>query len=214
MEIVDINESVLKKGRDMAGENLKLLDSKNIYSFDVMGSVGSGKTSIIKQLIKRLKDRYRIGVIAGDLTTEVDAERIAEEGVPVVQAHTGRACHLDPGLVGAALKKLDLDSIDILFVENVGNLICPAATPVGVHSEIVVTSVTEGPYMIKKHPPMFQRANAVAINKIDLTESMKISIPELKRDLRELNPDASLIGTNGLTGEGIEELIKCMNFPQ
>jgi hydrogenase nickel incorporation protein HypB len=214
MKIVKLEESVLKKVRVLAEENKKLLDEKGIIAFDVMGSVGSGKTSLIKWIVKKLKNKYKIGVVAGDLTTEFDAERIEEEGVPVVQAHTGRACHLDPGLVRMAVENLPLDDIDILFIENVGNLICPAAVPIGVHKEIVVTSFTEGPYMIKKHPYMFQRADYVAINKVDLKEAMNVSIKDLRNDLKELNPDAFVYETNGITGDGIDNLIKCMNFQQ
>jgi hydrogenase nickel incorporation protein HypB len=214
MKIVKLEESVLKKVRVLAEENKKLLDEKGIIAFDVMGSVGSGKTSLIKWIVKKLKNKYKIGVVAGDLTTEFDAERIEEEGIPVIQAHTGRACHLDPGLVRMAIENLPLDDIDILFIENVGNLICPAAVPLGVHREFVVTSVTEGPYMIKKHPYMFQRADYVAINKADLREAMNVSIGDLKNDLKELNPDAFVYETNGITGDGIDNLIKCMNFQQ
>jgi len=214
MKIVKLEESVLKKVRVLAEENKKLLDEKGIIAFDVMGSVGSGKTSLIKWIVKKLKNKYKIGVVAGDLTTEFDAERIEEEGIPVIQAHTGRACHLDPGLVRMAIENLPLDDIDILFIENVGNLICPAAVPLGVHKEFVVTSVTEGPYMIKKHPYMFQRADYVAINKVDLKEAMNVSIEDLKNDLKELNPDAFVYETNGITGDGIDNLIKCMNFQQ
>ena len=214
MKIVELGESALKKGRDFAIENKKFLDTKGVFAFNVMGSVGSGKTSIIKWLVRKLKGDYKIGVIAGDLTTEVDALRIEEEGIPVVQAHTGRVCHLDPGLVRTAIENLPLDDIDILFIENVGNLICPAAVPIGVHKEMVVTSVTEGPYMIKKHPYMFQRADYVAINKIDLQKAMNVSVHGLEEDLRELNPNAIVIGTNGITGEGVDKLIQCMSFQQ
>lgn len=212
MKIVKIEESALNKARDFAKKNKKLLDGKGVYGVDVMGSVGSGKPSIIKWMFRKMKYKYKIGVVAGDLTTEVDAKRIEEEAIPVVQAHTGRACHLDPSLVRKAIENLPLDDIEILFIENVGNLICPAAVPIGVHKEIVITSVTEGPYMIKKHPYMFQRADFVAINKIDLEEAMNVSIEELKADLKELNPDAFVSTTNGITGEGIDKLIECMNF--
>lgn len=212
MKIVKIEESALNKARDFAKENKKLLDGKGVYAFDVMGSVGSGKTSIIKWMVRKMKNKYKIGVVAGDLTTEVDAKRIEEEAIPVVQAHTGRACHLDPGLVRKAIENLPLDDIEILFIENVGNLICPAAVPIGVHKEIVVTSITEGPYMIKKHPYMFQRANFVAINKIDLEEAMNVSVKSLTEDLKKLNPNAIVSGTNGITGKGVDKLIECMNF--
>ena len=214
MQIIKIDKDVMKKNKNYAKKNKQLLDQNDIFAIDVMGSVGSGKTSIIKQIVKKLKDKYRIGVIAGDLTTEIDAERIEEENIPVIQVQTGRVCHLDAGLVGKAIKKFDLSNIDLLFIENVGNLICPAGCPIGVHSELVVTSVTEGPYMIKKHPPMFQKADTVAMNKIDLKETMQVSLNDFKKDLWNLNPDANFAGTNGITGEGVDDIIKCMNLQQ
>ncbi len=212
MKVVKIEESALKKGLVLAEENKKLLDGKGVFGINVMGSVGSGKTSLIKWMVRKLKSKYKIGVVAGDLTTELDAKRLEEENIPVIQAHTGRVCHLDPDLVRKAILNLPLDDIDILFIENVGNLICPAAVPIGVHEDLVVTSVTEGPYMIKKHPYMFQRASYVAINKIDLQEAMNVSVESLKDDLRELNPNVPAFGTNGLTGEGVDKLIQCMSF--
>ncbi|TYB31741.1 MAG: hydrogenase nickel incorporation protein HypB [Candidatus Mcinerneyibacterium aminivorans] len=214
MEIVKIGKEAMKKNENFADKNNKLLTDNDIFAVDVMGSVGSGKTSIIKQIIKKLKNKQRIGVIAGDLTTEIDARRIEEEGVPVIQIQTGRVCHLDAGLVQKAITKFNLADIDLLFIENVGNLICPAGCPIGAHMELVVTSVTEGPYMIQKHPPMFQRADTVAMNKIDFAEKMEISIENFKEDLSKINPTSKFVGTNGLTGEGVEELIECMNLPQ
>jgi len=214
MDIVKIGKSAIKKNKNFAEENKKLLDKNNVYTIDVMGSVGSGKTSIIKHLTKKLKEKINIAVIAGDLTTEIDARRIEKEGVPVIQIQTGRVCHLDAGLVRKAIKKIDLKNTDLLFIENVGNLICPAACPIGAHIELVVTSVTEGPYMIKKHPPMFQKANYVVMNKIDLLETMKVSLDDFKKDLKLVNPKTPFVKTNGITGEGVDELIKCMNLVQ
>ncbi|TES87038.1 hydrogenase nickel incorporation protein HypB, partial [Candidatus Aerophobetes bacterium] len=145
-----------------------MLDKNKVRAIDVMGSVGSGKTSLIKNFLSRLKDRYRLGVVAGDLTTTIDAERIKEEGVEVIQVNTGKECHLDANLIRRALKEFDLGSMDFLLIENVGNLICPAEFPLGSHKRAVVVSVTEGPWMIAKHPYIFSEADLVVINKIDL----------------------------------------------
>ncbi len=209
---IELEESLLAKNRQLAGKNRRILDDKGIIAIDVMGSIGSGKTSLIKNLIKQLKDKYKIGVIAGDLTTEIDAERLEQENTQVIQVHTGKECHLDSNLIKRALENINLDEIEILFIENVGNLICPAEFPLGAHKRIVIISVTEGPYMVVKHPFIFREAAIVAINKIDLKDSMNVSTDKLKEDVLKMNPKADVFETNCMTGEGIEEIIKCMNF--
>lgn len=213
-EILDIEleESLLAKNKELAQENRDLLDKKKIVCIDVMGSIGSGKTSLLENMTRRLKEKYKVGVIAGDLTTEIDARRIENAGATVVQVHTGKECHLDANLVKNALNKLPLEEIDILFIENVGNLICPAEFPLGAQKRIVVISVTEGPYMVVKHPFIFREAALVAINKIDLQEKMNVLPEKLKRDIERLNKEAAVVETNCLTGEGIGDIIKCMNF--
>jgi hydrogenase nickel incorporation protein HypB len=213
-EILDIEleESLLEKNRQLADENRKLLDKNGIIGIDVMGSIGSGKTSLIKNLINELNEKHRIGVIAGDLTTEIDAERLQQKNTQVVQVHTGKECHLDANLIKRALENIELDEIDILFIENVGNLICPAEFPLGAHKRIVVISVTEGPYMVVKHPFIFREAEVVAINKIDLKDSMNVSPIKLKEDVLKINRKAEVVQTNCMAGEGAKEIIKCMNF--
>src|SRR5208282_3598508 len=135
-----------------------------------MGAIGSGKTTLIGRLVERLKDRFGVAVFNGDATTSTDADLIARQNVPVVQIATVNGCHLDANLVGKALHKIELDKVDLIFIENIGNLICPAEFPLGSRARIVVVSVTEGPYMVKKHPHMFLGADVVVINKIDLAE--------------------------------------------
>ena len=132
---IELEESLLRKNEELAQRNRQLLESKGITAIDVMGSIGSGKTTLIKQIVRRLKDKYSIAVIAGDLTTTIDADSIREEGVQVVQVNTGKECHLDANLVGRSLEEIDLDEIDLLFIENVGNLICPGEFPLGAHRE-------------------------------------------------------------------------------
>ncbi|HEX28829.1 TPA: hydrogenase accessory protein HypB [Candidatus Poribacteria bacterium] len=207
---IELEESLLRKNEELAQRNRQLLESKGVTAIDVMGSIGSGKTTLIKQIVRRLKDKHSIAVIAGDLTTTIDADSIREEEVQVVQINTGKECHLDANLVGRSLEEIDLDEIDLLFIENVGNLICPGEFPLGAHKRVVVISVTEGPYMVVKHPYIFMDAVAVAINKIDLAEPMGVDISKLEMDARRIKPSIKVIRTNGLTGDGIEDLIEAM----
>jgi hydrogenase nickel incorporation protein HypB len=213
-EILDIElqEDLLIKNKELARANRRLLDKNGVICIDVMGSIGSGKTSLIENMTRRLRQRYRIGVIAGDLTTEVDAQRLENEDALVVQVHTGRECHLDANLVKNALTRLPLQKINILFIENVGNLICPAEFPLGAHERVVVISVTEGPYMVVKHPFIFREADVIAINKIDLCKEMQVYPDRLKIDISKLNKKTKVVETNCLTGEGVGDIIRCMNF--
>jgi len=213
-EILDIelDEDLLKRNRDLADENRKLLDQYKVHAIDVMGSIGSGKTSLITQLVTRLMGKRRMAAIAGDLTTSIDAERISSSGASVIQINTGRECHLDANLVRKAISELNLDRIDLLFIENVGNLICPADFPLGAHQRIVVISVTEGPYMVVKHPFIFIDADAVAINKIDLAQAMGVKTEQLEEQLLAIKPALKVARTNCLTGEGIEGLTKVLGL--
>ncbi len=207
---IELEEDLLKRNEELAQKNRDLLDKNKVTAVDVMGSIGSGKTSLIKNLLFRLKGRYRIGVIAGDLTTTIDAERIKEEGVEVIQVNTGKECHLDANLIRRALKEFDLGNLDFLFIENVGNLICPAEFPLGSHKRAVVVSVTEGPWMVTKHPYIFSEADLVVINKIDLAQAMGVSVKSIGEDVHRIRPGLKTIPTNCLTGEGIEEIIKVL----
>jgi hydrogenase nickel incorporation protein HypB len=213
-EILDIelDEDLLRKNRELAEENRRLLDQHKVHAIDVMGSIGSGKTSLITQLITRLMGKRRMAAIAGDLTTSIDAERISSSGASVIQINTGRECHLDANLVRKAISELNLEGIDLLFIENVGNLICPADFPLGSHQRVVVISVTEGPYMVVKHPFIFIDADAVAINKIDLAQAMGVKTEQLEEQLFAIKPALKVARTNCLTGEGIEGLIKALRL--
>lgn len=173
---VELEVDILKENRRLADENRKRLLSKGIQAIDVMGSVGSGKTTLIKEMVSRLKHTYRMAVIEGDVTTTIDADILAAEGVPTVQVNTGKECHLDANLIKKALDVTPLERLDLIFIENVGNLICPAEFPHGSDKRLVVISVTEGPYMVLKHPMMFLDAQVVAINKIDLATAMDVDL--------------------------------------
>jgi len=213
-EILDIEleESLLEKNRELAVQNQKLLDDHNIRAIDILGAIGSGKTTLIQQMVLHLREKYRIAALAGDLTTTIDADRIQEAGAEVVQINTGKECHLDGHLVAKALKQMDLASLDLMFIENVGNLICPGEFPVGAHQRMVVVSVTEGPYMVVKHPYILAEASVLAVNKKDLAQVMQVDLDQLKKDAGGIRPNMPVIFTNARTGEGVPELIQTLGL--
>ena len=211
---IELEEDLLRQNHELALKNHEVLEKYNVYAVDILGSIGSGKTTILQQLVKNLNGIYRMAAVAGDLTTTIDADRIQEKGAPVVQANTGKECHLDANLVKKAFAELDLEKLDLLFIENVGNLICPGEFPLGAHQRIVVVSTTEGPYMIVKHPYILMDASVVVINKIDLAEAMEVDANQLKKDALNIKPELKVVFTNGRTGEGVQELIKALNLPR
>jgi len=209
---IELEESLLEKNRELARSNRIILDEHGILAIDVMGAIGSGKTSLIQRMVGNLTGKYAIAVIAGDLTTTIDADRIKAEGAEVIQVNTGKECHLDAYLVKNAIAELPLEKLDLLFIENVGNLICPGEFPLGSHKRIVVISVTEGPYMVVKHPYIFMDADAVVINKIDLSEAMGVSIAQLERDALKIKPSIKVVKTNCITGEGVDSVIEALDI--
>ena len=209
---IELEKDLLAKNRGLAKENRKRFDRSKILAVDVMGSIGSGKTSLIKAVLKRLEMGRRAAVIAGDLTTTIDADRIEAEGARVIQVNTGKECHLDARLIGQAIERMKLDGVDVLFIENVGNLICPGEFPLGAHKRLVVTSVTEGPYTIIKHPYIFREANVIVLNKMDMAKPMKVNLSKLEMDARQINPEASFIKTNAMSGKGIPEVIGALGL--
>jgi len=213
-ELFDIAlDENLKRANDLiAEENRKQLRKHGIRAIDVMGSVGAGKTSLIEQLVRLLKGRYRIAAFKGDLTSKIDSERIGSLGIQAVQINTGRECHLDANLVRKALGKLDLTALDLLFIENVGNLICPADFPLGSDKRVVVISVTEGPYMVVKHPFIFAEADVAVINKIDLAAPMGVDTGKLAGDVRNINARTSVALVNCRTGEGVKEVAAALGI--
>jgi hydrogenase nickel incorporation protein HypB len=209
---VELSEDLLKANQRLAEENKRFLHENGVRAIDVMGSIGSGKTSLIEKLVGLLKTRYRIAVFKGDLTTTIDAELIARHGVEAVAINTGKECHLDANLVKKALKMLDLKSIDLLLIENVGNLICPAEFALGSDKRVVVVSVTEGPYMVVKHPFIFMETDVVAVNKVDLAKAMDVDVKHLEKDVKTINPKAIVVTTNCRTGEGVENVVKALEL--
>lgn len=209
---IELEEDFLKRNQLLAQENRKRLDSFGITCIDIMGSIGSGKTTLLASLIPLLKDKYSLGILAGDLTTTLDAERLTREGVEVLQINTGKECHLDALLVKKALSKLPLMKLDLIFIENVGNLICPAEFPLGSHKRVVVISVTEGPWMVLKHPFIFQGTDLLVINKIDLAEPMGVDPEVLLLQAKKINPSLAGIKTDLKKGKGVKEIIKALGL--
>jgi hydrogenase nickel incorporation protein HypB len=209
---IETGMNILQVNKQLAQKNFKLLRKNNVKAIDIMGSIGAGKTSLIEKLVQKLKQKYRIAVFKGDLTTTIDAERIGRHGIQVITINTGRECHLDANVVARAIEKINLKEIDLLIIENVGNLICPAEFPLGTDKRIVVVSVTEGPYMIIKHPFTFMNADVMVINKKDLAQTMKIDTQKLEKQAIQIKPDLKVAITNALTGDGVEELIKAMEL--
>jgi hydrogenase nickel incorporation protein HypB len=209
---VELSEDLLKANKLLADENKRFLHQNGAKAIDIMGAIGSGKTSLIEKLVQLLKNRYDIAVFKGDLTTTIDAELIARHGVETVAINTGKECHLDANLVKKALQRLNLKKINLLLIENVGNLICPAEFPLGSDKRLVVVSVTEGPYMIVKHPFIFMDANVVAINKTDLAKPMNVEVKKLEQDVKTINPKIKVVATNARTGEGVEKVAEALGL--
>jgi hydrogenase nickel incorporation protein HypB len=209
---IELEKDLLAKNRSLARENRKKFDRSKIVAVDIMGSIGSGKTSLIKAILKKLVMGKKVAVIAGDLTTTIDAERIEVEGARVIQVNTGKECHLDANLIRRAMGRMKLDGVKILFIENVGNLICPGEFPLGAHKRLVVTSVTEGPYTLIKHPYIFREADVVVLNKIDLAKAMKVDPSRMERDAKKINPQAPFIRTNAVKGVGIPKVIEALGL--
>src|SRR5277367_1590001 len=203
---IELEHSLLEANAKLARENRALLDRHGIAAIDVMGAIGSGKTTLIGRLVGRLKDHFGVAVLNGDATTSTDADLIAGQNVPVVQIATVNGCHLDANLVGKALRKIDLARLKLIFIENIGNLICPAEFPLGSKARVVVVSVTEGQYMVRKHPHMFLGADLVVVNKVDLASAMEVSVDGLTTDVHRLKPDIQVIPTSCKNGVGLEEL--------
>ena len=203
---IELEHSLLEANAKLAEENRILLKKHGITAIDFMGAIGSGKTTLIARLAERLKDKGGIAVFNGDATTSDDQDLVAGTGVQVVQLATVNGCHLDANLVGKALRKIELEGLRLLFLENIGNLICPAEFPLGADARVVVISVTEGPWSVRKHPHMFLGAQIVVINKIDLAAAMEVNVDTLAADVHKLKPDIKVIPTSCKTGAGLDEV--------
>jgi len=207
--IIELNEDLIQNNENLAKRNNELLNEKKIKSFDVVGAIGAGKTAILEILSERLSKSHKILVINGDVATRIDADRIEKHGVKTIQINTGRECALNSYHISQTLKNIDLSDFKngMLFIENVGNMICPSDFILGADKRIVVVSITEGEWVIKKHPLLFKMSDIAVVNKIDLNDIIDVNISEMISDAKIINPDLKIIATSAKTGEGINELI-------
>ena len=200
---IPVVRDILSANERLAEENRRLLSSQRICTVNVMASPGAGKTSLILRTIEALQGKLRVGVIEGDIASRVDADKVATTGAPVVQINTGGTCHLDAPMIGQALEQLPLGEIDLLFIENVGNLICPVEFGLGETARVMVASIPEGDDKPYKYPGIFAAVDAVVLNKIDLAPYVPFDRPAFRRLVQGLNPDASFFEVSCATGEGL-----------
>jgi len=201
---LSIKENILGANAEKAEINRKLLDSHDILMVNIMSSSGSGKTSLIIRTIDELKHKYRIAVIKGDIASSIDTDKITRQNVPAVQINTAGGCHLDAQMIRKALDTLDLDRTDLIFIENVGNLVCTADFDLGAHKNAVILSVPEGDDKPYKYPVMFVEADVVLVNKIDVLPYFDFRLDTFPEIISGLNPSAKVIPVSAKTGEGLD----------
>jgi hydrogenase nickel incorporation protein HypB len=205
MSVITIERKVLEKNDELAAKNRELFKKNKIFTANLVSSPGSGKTSVVEKTLEHFKGRLKISVIEGDVQTNLDAERVSKYGVPVVQIVTNGSCHLEAKLVQDALQNLKLENTDVLFIENVGNLVCPAAYDLGENMKVVIASTTEGDDKPLKYPRMFINASVLLINKIDLLPYLNCNVDELKKNAMQINPNLGIFEVSCTTGEGIDK---------
>jgi len=206
MSEIRVITNILQKNEEITANNKKLLDEKGIYVINLMSSPGSGKTSLLERIIDKLKNRINIAVIEGDIYTTKDAQRIEAQGVPVIQINTCGACHLDGEMIKNALNSLTLDKTDLLVIENVGNLVCPAEFEIGEDIKICILSTTEGNDKPLKYPLMFEKSGVIILNKLDLIEFTDFNKEEFYRDIKSLNDNVDTFETSCVRNQGIDEI--------
>jgi len=204
---IKLSANILEENDLAANKARKYFTKQNIFVINFMGSPGSGKTTLISGIIKLLKKKYSLGVIEGDVATAKDAEKIAKLKIPVALLNTdqiGNACHLTSKMIRKAYKKLG-EKVNILFIENIGNLVCPAEFDLGEHLRISMTSITEGDDKISKYPPMFMKADVIVVNKFDLLRHFDFSVKGVKKDIARLNPKAKVFYLDATAGKDLDK---------
>jgi hydrogenase nickel incorporation protein HypB len=205
---VTVVKNVLDANERIAADNRRLFDEKKIYVINLMSSPGAGKTSLVEKTIMALKDHYRIAVIEGDIQDTCDADRVAALGIPAVQINTGGACHIDGNMIREALPALDLNRIDLLISENVGNLVCPAEFKIGENAKVMILSTPEGADKPAKYPLMFQESAVMIVNKIDLAPYVDFDLEKARRDALALNRKLKIFEVSCKTGQGLENWVQ------
>jgi hydrogenase nickel incorporation protein HypB len=201
---ISVVRNLLEANDRIAQQNRDLFDENGLLVMNLMSSPGAGKTSLLEKTISTLKEDFKIGIIEGDIQSSQDAERIAKTGVPVVQINTGGACHLDANMIRDTFSEFSFKELDLLVVENVGNLVCPAEFKVGEDFKAMILSVTEGDDKPAKYPLMFHESSVLLVNKIDLLPYVDCSVEKIKEEALKINPDLTIFQISCKTGEGLE----------
>ncbi|HJJ47812.1 MAG TPA: hydrogenase nickel incorporation protein HypB [Methanocorpusculum sp.] len=204
---VHMEAEIYGANNKLAEHNAEHFREHGVRAFDLLGAIGSGKTSLIEKIVPELKSRgLNTAAIAGDVYGDDDFQRIVATGIPAFNANTGKECHLDAHLVHHALDHLELDNIDVCFIENVGNMVCPTDFKLGAEKRIVVISTTEGDDVVNKHPMMFRDCQIAVINKVDLAEAVGCNVERMVKDIKRYNPEMIIIKTVLKKGEGVKEV--------
>ncbi len=201
---VSVVEEIMSANDQLAAVNRARFDEAGVFALNVMASPGAGKTSLIMRAVEALKAEFRIGAVDGDIATTIDADRIAALGVPAVQINTGGNCHLDAPMLQSALPRLPLDEMDLLIIENVGNLVCPATFKLGVHRSVLIASVPEGDDKPYKYPVMYRGVDCLVLNKMDVLSAFDFDVDYFRRGVEALNPGLSFFPLSCKTGEGLD----------
>lgn len=200
-------DDVLAQFREQAHDiHERVVHDNAVFVAEFLGATGGGKTTLIERLIERAPNSEHIGVIVGDVAGEDDARRFREHGVDVTSVTTGKECHLDPGMLEDALDAFDLGALDRLYVENVGNMVCPADFPLGAQARVLVVSTTEGDDVVRKHPLLFEACDAAVVNKTDIAEAVGADVATMRGDVGEVAPDLDVFETNARADEGVDPL--------
>ncbi|MFO7795112.1 MAG: hydrogenase nickel incorporation protein HypB [Promethearchaeia archaeon] len=208
--VVETQKKVEKNNDLIAVKINQNLKKNNIKSYDFVGAIGAGKTALIERISEKMGPEKRILVVCGDVATRVDADRVQKDYVKAIQINTGRECALNAYHIDKVLKNIKISDYDIIFVENVGNLICPSEFILGMDKRITVVSVTEGEWVVEKHPLLFKMSDIAVINKIDLAERLETDVEKMVEDAKNINPNAKIILTSARTDEGVDELLEAL----
>ncbi|MFX0074032.1 MAG: hydrogenase nickel incorporation protein HypB [Candidatus Hermodarchaeota archaeon] len=211
-EVIATKQAVEKDNDLLADRVHQAFKANNIKSYDIVGAIGAGKTALLESISQKLSSKYRILVICGDITTRVDADRIEKHKAETIQINTGRECALNAYHVHQIIKNKDLTNYDVVFIENVGNLICPSDFVLGTDKRLIVVSTTEGEWVVEKHPMLFKMSDIAVINKIDLKERLGTNLDKMISDAKMINPKIDVITTSAKTGENIDKLINLMEL--
>lgn len=211
-EVISTKKAVEKDNNILAEKVHQNFLGNNIKSFDIVGAIGAGKTAILEKIVEKLTPKYRILVICGDITTRIDADRIERHNSETIQINTGRECALNAYHIHQIIKNKNLHNYDVIFIENVGNLICPSEFILGTDKRITVVSITEGEWVVEKHPMLFKMSDIAVINKIDLKERLGTNVEKMIADAKRFNPEIEVITTSAKTGENLEKLMELLGF--